>query len=231
MNILGFEIDRRKTVFLAIFALLSLALYQVKFSTILGVPSQSFTLFQLVGPISAGVLGPVLGVVSVLSVEVLNFLISGKALDPITLVRFFPMAFAALYFGSKNRLTAIPAAVCMLLFWLSPVGAQAWYYALYWLIPIGASFYKDNLLARSLGATFTAHAIGSVAFLYAFSIPAEVWATLIPVVAVERLTFAAGIALSYYAINTLADLASTRAKFDFSFLNVERKYALFRAKD
>lgn len=229
MQIPEMKFDRRKLAFLGIFALLSLALYQIKFSDILGAKSQNFTLFQLIGPISAGILGPILGVVSVLAVEVLNFFISGKALDPITLARFFPMVFAALYFGSRNKLAAIPAIMCMALFWAHPIGSQAWFYPLYWLIPIAASFCKDNLLARSLGATFTAHAVGSVAFLYAYSLPAEVWAALIPIVAIERLTFAAGIAGFYYAINTALDFA--HAKIGLSLGNVEKKYALALANE
>ncbi|MDD5337141.1 MAG: hypothetical protein PHS02_01525 [Candidatus ainarchaeum sp.] len=224
-------LDRRKLAFTGVFALLSLALYQVKFSDILGVQSQSFTLFQLIGPIGAGVLGSALGAVSVFAVEVLNFLIGGQPLDLITFVRFFPMVFAALYFGSRSKITdklaAIPALVCMLLFWMHPAGAQAWYYALYWLIPIGAVFYKKNILARSLGSTFTAHAIGSVAFLYAFNLPAEVWIALIPIVAVERLTFTAGITLFHYAANTAMDFAAV--KRGWKFLNVEKKYSLLNA--
>ncbi|MFA5077654.1 MAG: hypothetical protein WC488_04470 [Candidatus Micrarchaeia archaeon] len=231
MELAKISFDKKRLAFLGAFMLLSLALYQVKFSDILGVKSQSFTLFQLIGPISAGVLGSALGVVSVFAVEILNFTIGGKPLDLITFVRFFPMVFAALYFGSRgkftDRLAAIPAAACMLLFWMHPIGGQAWYYALYWLIPIGAVFYKENILARSLGSTFTAHAIGSVAFLYAFSLPAEVWIALIPVVAVERLTFASGITLFHYAANTAMDFAEIKA--GWKFLNIEKKYSLLNA--
>ena len=61
MDLFGIEITPKRLAFFAIFAVLSLALYQVKFSDIMGVPSQNFTLFQLMGPMAAGVLGPVLG--------------------------------------------------------------------------------------------------------------------------------------------------------------------------
>lgn len=227
MEIFGVEITRKRLAFFAIFAALSLLLYQVKFSDIMGVPSQSFTLFQLIGPTAAGVLGPALGVAAVLSVEVANFLIGGKPLDLITFVRFFPMVFAAIYFGSKNKLTALPAIICMFLFWMNPNGAQAWAYSLYWLIPVGAAFYKDNIIARALGSTFTAHAIGSVAFLYAYGLPPQVWMALIPVVAVERLTFAAGIVVSFYAINTVVDIVTS--KTGFTFANIEKHYSLAKS--
>lgn len=73
--------DMRKVAFVGLFTIISLAAYQLKFSTILGVPSQNFNFFQFIGPIGAGIFNPILGVASVLFVEALNFLISGKALD------------------------------------------------------------------------------------------------------------------------------------------------------
>ncbi len=227
MKLFGYELDERKLAFLGIFTVFALALYQFKFSTILGVPSQSFTLFQFIGPIGAGIFSPLFGALSILLVEVLNFFISGKALEPLAVVRFFPMVFAAVYFGSRNKGTALVAIACMLLFWMHPIGQQAWFYPLYWLIPVAAAFYKQNIFVRSLGATFTAHAVGSVAFLYAFNLPFEVWAALIPIVAVERLAFASGITVSYYAMNTVLEIAST--KVDLSCLRIEKKYALVRA--
>jgi hypothetical protein len=221
--------EMRKLAFLALFTIISLAAYQLKFSTILGVPSQNFNFFQFVGPIGAGIFNTGLGVVSVLFVEVLNFLISGSALDPITLVRFTPMMFAAFYFGSKSKSRVVVPLVCMGLFILNPIGRQAWYYSLYWLIPVAAALWKEKLFLRSLGATFTAHAIGSVAFLYAFSIPADVWATLVPITAFERLCFAIGISISYVAVNTMLNSISSRV--DLRALRIDPRYALFRARD
>ncbi len=216
--------EMRKLAFLALFTIISLAAYQLKFSTILGVPSQNFNFFQFIGPIGAGLFSTTLGVVSVLFVEILNFLISGNALDPITLVRFTPMMFAAFYFGSRSKSRVIVPLVCMGLFVLNPLGRQAWYYSLFWLIPVAAALWKDNLFLRSLGATFTAHAIGAVAFLYAFSIPAEVWTTLLPVTAFERLSFAIGISISYIAVNTI--LSSISSRVDLGALRIDRRYVL-----
>ncbi|NYZ73726.1 hypothetical protein H0O00_01150 [Candidatus Micrarchaeota archaeon] len=228
MKIFGLELTSRSVAFLLIFSLIGLLLYQVNYSAIIGVKFDAkFTLFQFIGPMAAGILGPAMGVLSVLIVSLSNFLLTGKALELPVIVSFFTMAAAAIYFGSKNKATALVAAVCMLLFWLNPIGQEAWIYALYWLIPIGATFYKQNIIARSLGATFTAHAIGSVVYLYAFSIPAASWFSLLPVVAIERLSFAAGIAVSYYVANTVLQALST--KVDLSFINIEKKYALVKA--
>jgi hypothetical protein len=228
MKIFGLELSSRSVAFLLVFSLIGLLLYQVNYSAIIGVKFDAkFTLFQFIGPMAAGILGPALGVLSVLLVSLSNFLLTGKALELPVIVSFFTMAAAAIYFGSKNKATALVAVICMLLFWLNPIGQEAWVYALYWLIPIGASFYKQNILVRSLGATFTAHAIGSVVYLYAFSIPAASWFALIPVVAMERFAFAASIAASYCVANTILQALST--KVDLSFINIEKKYALVRA--
>ncbi|MBU0532952.1 hypothetical protein KKB44_05665 [Candidatus Micrarchaeota archaeon] len=228
MKILGLELDSRKIAFLLIFSVLSFAFYQFNFSEIVGSESKaSFTFFQFIGPIGGGILGGVAGAISVLLVEVVNFFLTGKALDLMTVIRFFPMAFAAIYFASTRKTPAFVALICIALFWLHPIGQEAWFYPLYWVIPFAATFYRQNLFVRSLGTTFTAHAVGSVAFLYAFNLPAEVWIALIPIVAMERLAFAAGISVMHYAVTTMLSAFSSR--IDFSFLNIETKYALWRA--
>jgi hypothetical protein len=237
MKIFGLEVSSRSVGFLLVFSLVGLLLYQVNYSQIIGAkPDAKFTLFQFIGPMGAGVLGPAGGVLSVLIVSLSNLLITGKALDLTVIVSFFTMAAAAVYFGSKSRATALVAAACILLFWLNPIGrtwvpvlgisVPAGIYTLYWLIPIAAAFYRQNIIARSLGATFTAHAVGSVAYLYAFSIPAASWLGLIPVVAMERLAFASGIAVSYYVATTV--LQALSARMDLSFLSLEKKYALLK---
>ncbi|PIT85570.1 hypothetical protein COU36_02540 [Candidatus Micrarchaeota archaeon CG10_big_fil_rev_8_21_14_0_10_59_7] len=219
--------EKKTIYFLLLFSVLGLLAYQLRFSTILGVPSQSFTFFQFVGPVGGQILSPVLGVISVALVEAGNFLLGGQPLDLTALIRLFPMMFAAFYFGTKRKeIAAVPIAA-MLLFWMHPQGAQAWYYALYWLIPVAAfMFFKDNLLARSLGATFTAHCVGSVAFLYAFNIPAATWTMLIPIVALERFSFALGIAASCVAISTALDYALQKTRFKAPKLDL--RYSLLK---
>ena len=62
---------------------------------------------------------------------------------------------------------------------------------------------------RGLGATFTAHAVGGAAWIWAFNLKAAVWQGLIPVVISERLLFATGIAVSFVVVKyTLSYLAS-----------------------
>ena len=95
--------------------------------------------------------------------------------------------------------------ICMALFIMHPEGRGAWYYSLYWLIPVVAAFNKKSLVMNSLGATFSAHAIGGVAFLYALNLPSAVWIGLIPIVFLERMLFTGGIAVSYVIMNTIVN--------------------------
>jgi len=218
--------SKKKLLFLSIFTVIALLCYQVNFSSVLGTSNQSFTLFQFIGPIGAGIFSPLFGAVSILTVEVLNLAFkaySGVAIDLFTLVRVLPMVFAAIYFGTnaKNKAAAVVPLVCMGLFVMHPIGQQAWLYAMYWLIPvIGVFWMKENLLMRSLGTTFTAHAVGSVAFLYLFGMTPAFWLALIPIVFAERVLFALGIGVSFFIANTVVH------EMGLPFLNVDERYVL-----
>src|SRR3989344_4507066 len=121
------------------------------------------------------------------------------------------MLFAAYYFGSKKRNLSIAVPlVCMALFILHPVGRHVWFFSLYWLIPVIGKLpfnIPGKLFVRSLGATFTAHAVGTATWIWSVPMGAEAWVALIPVVFVERILFASGIAISYVVLNTVLDKA------------------------
>jgi hypothetical protein len=191
----------KRILFIAIFAVLGFIALKIPFTNIIG-SKQAFSFFDFMGPISGMFLGAWPAALSVLLVKISEFLFTGKELDWLTIIRFFPMAAAALYFGTKSKKVSIIPIVCMILFWAHPEGRQAWYFALYWLIPVVVLFKKDRLILNSLGATFTAHAIGSVAFLYALNLPAAVWIGLIPVVFLERGLFAIGTWAFYLVVNS-----------------------------
>lgn len=200
--------SKKGLFFLVLFAFVVFIASKINFSQIVGSSNQAFTFFQFIGPIAAGFLGPFFGAFSVLIAQAAEFFISGKAIEPINLLRLTPMVFAAFYFGKylqkknlKDASILIPI-ICMALFWLHPVGQQAWFYALYWLVPVFAKLFSKRLIARSFGATFTAHAIGSTIWIYTVPMPAEAWIALIPVVAIERTAFALGISVSYVGFNT-----------------------------
>jgi len=108
-----------------------------------------------------------------------------------------PGLFAAFYLGSSSWLVRLLVPiVCMVLFMMHPVGALAFPYALYWLIPVGLYWVKRKpFFLEALGSTFTAHAVGSVIWIYATPTSVVFWYGLLPVVLVERLLFATGMVL------------------------------------
>jgi len=91
---------------------------------------------------------------------------------------------ASLYLASEHILIRlILPIVCMILFISHPVGGAAFAYALYWLIPIALYFVRNkSLFLQALGSTFTAHAVGSVIWLYTVPMSAVLWLGLIPII-------------------------------------------------
>ena len=202
--------SQKKILFIFIFIVLGLLASQIPLSPIIGAKHQSFTPFEFLGPTSGMFLGSLPGAVSVLFVKLLKDIFSGAHFDISTVIRLLPMCFAAIYFGlSKikklNKLILLIPISAIILFIAHPQGRQAWFYSLYWLIPIVAFFKKDRLILNALGSTFTAHCVGSVAFLYIFNLPAPVWVGLIPIVFVERFSFALGIWATYLLLNSVLE--------------------------
>lgn len=223
----------KRVIFLAVFALMVFFGNKVNFSAVVGADNQYFTLFQFFGPIAGGFLGPIFGAVAVLIAQVATFFISHKALILINILRLTPMLFAAYYFGTKKKAIAAVPIACMVLFIMHPVGRQAWFYSLFWLIPLfGVLPFRipGKLFFRSLGATFTAHAVGSTAWLYSVPMTASQWVALIPVVAYERIVFACGITVSYLVLNTALDklVEKTNWKLPANVLCIDKNYVLSR---
>jgi len=144
--------------------------------------------------------------------ELFNFFVHGaKVVDAGTIIKFFPMIFAALYFGKRTKLNLIIPVLAMIIFITNPIGRTAWYYSLYWLIPMACYFFQEKFLfAKSLGATFTAHAVGGALWITFLPMPKMVWISLIPIVAIERLTFAVGISVSYLVFNNVLNYINAK---------------------
>ena len=220
---LGNALSARGLAFIMLFAALVLLADRVNFSPILGgETNKSFTLFQFISPIAGGFLGAGAGVLAVLLAEIISFIWLGKAISALNIVLLAPALFATLYFAKYSRgkmLGALVPLICMALFIIHPIGQQAWYYSLYWLIPGIALLLPERLFLRALGATMTAHSIGSVAWLYMFPSTPAFWIALIPVVAFERLLFALGITGSYVVLNRIFSHVDAVVKSGFVFLD------------
>lgn len=208
---------------LALFTLVAIGASSITVSALWGANGQTFTLFEFLGPLPAAFLGPVLGIGAILLAKLASIAVLHTPLDLVTILRFLPPVAAAYFFatykgkdetGSTHERNAprilrgwtasraiqvvVPLA-CMALFIVHPVGAQAWFFSLYWLIPpIIVLALPENLFLRSLGTTFTQHAIGGVIWLYFVNaMTPAAWIMLIPVVAVERLVFAGGMSACF----------------------------------
>jgi len=217
----------KKIIFIVIFTFIGLIALQIPFTNIVGANSH-FTLFDFFAPIAGGFLAGA-GVVSVFMMQFLNWLIQGAHFEAAALIRLFPMLFAVWYFSSaaKSRWIILLPALCIIIFIVHPIGRQAFLYSFYWFIPIILFFFKEkSLLAKSLGATFMAHAAGSVAWLYSFNLPKEVWLALIPQVALERGLFALGIAIIYIVFVNLLDVIERVAGLELGFIKLNRRLLL-----
>ena len=211
-NIKSKNMQKQKIYFIVIFVVLSLLAFQVPIAKIIG-STKSFTLFELFAPIGGMFLGPIFGGISAFIVRLFNLILHKQNLDLLALLQFLPAILGAVYFGLKGKKIAIIFPICIALFILNPIGRQAWLYSAIWIIPFVATFYKKNLFLNSLGATFTAHAVGSTIYLYAFGLTPVIWLALIPVVFLERGFFTVGIFASYLIMNTVLSKISALEKF------------------
>ncbi len=223
----------KRLLFLALFAAMVFIGKRINFSTLVGADNQFFTFFQFFGPIAGGFLGAIGGAAAVLGAELLDFFARAQPFEPVTLLRLLPMVFAAAYFSTKKkRFGAAVSAAAIAAFLLHPVGRQAWFFSLYWTIPLIVKIlpkkWGDKLFLRSLGSTFTAHAVGGAIWVWAVPMTASQWTVLIPVVAAERLLFAAGISASYIAVNTVLALLTEKLKIRLPsrVLSIDSRYVI-----
>jgi len=224
-------ITTKGIVFLLIFSILVFVGDRINFSKLVGAENQFFTLFQFFGPVAGAFLGPVVGILSVLIAEIASKISVHATFDLITMLRLLPMIFAAWYFGiKKDKISFLIPAAAILLFIAHPVGRQAWFFSLFWTIPIIIKLlpkkYSEKVFLKSLGATFTAHAVGGAMWNYIVPMTKAAWIALIPVVIYERLLFSIGIAVSFVLLNTLLDKLDSKTKAEY--VNVDKKYVLFR---
>lgn len=217
---------KRNLLFIIIFTIVGFAALQIPVANVVG-SKVKFTAYDAVAPVAGAFIGSVPGVVAVLLTQLFNFLAHGAHfVDAGTIIRFFPMIFAVLYFAKKSSLNWIVPLLAALAFIAHPIGRSVWYFSLFWMIPIAMYFMRERfLVARALGSTFSAHAVGGALWIWAFNLPANVWNSLIPIVAIERLLFAAGIALSYVALNNLLGLLEKKHLLSIG-LRINQRYLL-----
>ncbi len=227
--------SKKRIIFLLLFIAMVFISNRINFSALVGAENQFFTLFQFFGPIAGSFLGSIFGVIAVLFAELADFLLVGKNFTLINIIRLTPMLFAAYYFGTNRKdISIIVPLIAIAAFIIHPIGRQVWFFSLYWTIPIIVKIlpkkYSNNVLLKSLGATFTAHSVGGAAWVWTVPMTAARWIALIPIVAYERLLFAGGIAGSYVVFNTVLDKLAEKFKWNIptDILHIDRNYLLFK---
>jgi len=198
-------IQTRKVLPMTLFSLIFISLIKIgaflKVHLIVGSYTALFSGSNILMPLT-GFFGGVPGSFAVFSGLLgLRLLFSGiKSLH--ILAYHIPGLCASLYWATESVMIrlVLPFA-CMLLFIVHPVGAQAWLYSMYWFIPIFLYFVQHkSLFLHALSSTFIAHSVGSIIWIYALPMTPAIWLGLIPVVAIERLTFATGMVIMHKVI-------------------------------
>ena len=217
-------ITKKNLLFIAIFAIVGFIALQIPVAQLEG-SRVKFTIYDAFAPIAGSFIGSIPGVIAVFLMQFFNFLIHGaEIVDTGTIIRFFPMLFAVLYFAKKRAANLVIPALAIVAFIAHPIGREVWYFSLFWLIPIIAHFFRDRFLtARALGATFTAHAVGGALWIWVFALPAPVWNSLISVVIAERMLFALGICGSFILVNNLLGFLEKKHLLNLGFY-IDQKY-------
>jgi len=210
----------KRIIFFLVFAALVFTARRIGFSPVIGGEDQSFTFFQFFGPITGSFLGPFIGAAAVCFAHLTDLLLHGGPVTSLGLLGILPMMFAAIFMGIKKRMAGVlvPLAA-MIAFIIHPVGRQVWFFSLFWAIPILAVVFKrhsNKIVVRSLGATFTAHAVGTTIWIWTIPMTAGQWISLIPVVVIERMIMAGGIAVSYVLLNKSLNWILSRTSWNTS---------------
>ena len=217
---------KKNFLFIVIFVVLGFIALQIPVAQLEGSKAK-FMVYDAFAPVVGVFIGSLPGVVAVFLIQFINFLAHGAIVqDAGTIIRFLPMLFAVLYFTRKSKFNLIIPTLAIIAFVINPIGRTVWYFALFWTIPIIAYFFRDRfLLARALGATFTAHAVGGALWIWVFALPAPVWISLIPVVVLERIFFAFGISVSFVLVNNILAFLEKKHILNLGFIT-DQKYLL-----
>lgn len=136
-------------------------------------------------------------------VYALRTTISALQMHPLSaLTLHLPTAAASLYLATNSKIvrTLIPLS-CIIAFVIHPVGGSSIHYALYWVMPLAFGIITiHSIFLRALGATLTAHAVGSTIWLYTHTTTPHFWHALAGIVWMERLMFAFCLTALYYGI-------------------------------
>jgi hypothetical protein len=188
----------------------------IKLHYIVGSKHALFSAAECITPLT-GLYGGWRASALLFGVQTIISLITAYSITPLLLVYHFPSFCASVFLSTKSRSRILVPLSCIGLFIAHPVGWQTGWYALFWLIPLIVSLLDvRGFFLQALGATFTAHAVGTIIYLYFKGLTHEHLLILAPIVLLERLTFATGMTVAQYAIQKISSLVSFRISLLFS---------------
>jgi hypothetical protein len=181
----------------------------LKISFILGSKAAFFSLSQCSFPLIGAFSRPHT-LIPAFFIRIAYALVSGLGIYT-ALIYHIPTLCGAFYLSTSSKFVRIALPMlCIGLFLLHPVGAQASVYTLYWLIPLITALYAHrSFFLQAVGSTFTTHAVGSVLWLYTHPTDATLWHTLLGIVWAERFIFAACMTGLYYGIRHIQSYSTS----------------------
>lgn len=204
-----------RTIIPALTALSIVALCNISIAQIIAGKGAYFGISNILMPAVAAISG---ATGSLCIVAFIIKLLSGKLL----ITKGIP-TFAAIYSAqctrpsTRSRIINILVPLTMIImFNTHHVGQKAYVYSLFWLIPICCEILRhsgiNSIFNRLLAATFVAHSIGSVMWLYCIPTTSETWIGLLAVVPAERLVFASGATIAAVCLTKAAQFLHKAAR-------------------
>lgn len=131
--------NKKQALFALVFIALGTIFLQMPLTYLAGSQAK-FTLFDAFGPVAGGFLGSMPGALSVFLMQVFNFVARGAhAQDVGTIIRLFPMMFAAAYFGKRTKLNIVLFRLLRYLpLWRTPWGEQCGFFLCFGLFQLPA---------------------------------------------------------------------------------------------
>jgi hypothetical protein len=224
---------KNKLFYVVIFAALGFLLLQFPVNNLIGTKAR-LTFFDMFYPVSGAFLGSGFGFVAVILMQAINIAFHGfstvSTVSVLTLLatsRFVSMGAGAFAFSRRDKWSLVLPLASILVFLANPVGRAVWYFAILWVIPLAVSiFRKKSLLANSIFATFSSHAVGGALWIWAFHTTPAYWQMLIPIVILERSIFALGISANYILLNNVFEFVKEKRFIPVGGISIDRKYLL-----
>ena len=217
--------NNKKILNLMLFTVLIFVFSFVKVTFFAGSHKLFFSGINLAFPVLGSLLGATFSGITVLLFFLFKKITLGGAITLGLPTFFATLAFSIMTKKEKSfklefynlLLRVILPIFAIILFILNPIGRQAFIYSFYWFIPVALYVFEkinknSSIFLRSLTATFIAHAVGSLIWLYFIPTTSVYWISLISVVFIERFIFAISVTYTFKFISIIGRVYNENSK-------------------